>query len=173
MTVFGLLVATLLLNRMRLRPGPSTPTRGGEPDALLVARLLALAVSAGRPLGRAFEDVRSRLSDVDRSVIDDLVVRASQIGLARALVETTGPLADLAERLAKTQVTGAPVAPALDAYISLVHDTRRARAIEEARLIGVKLVLPLTLLLLPGFIALVIAPFVFEQLDGLLGGGIP
>ncbi len=151
--------------RRRLRVGP--------PDDLLVARLLSLAVSAGHPIGRAFIEVSGQLADRDRPAVDDIVARARHVGLAKALIETRGQLSALAERLAKAQITGAPIGPTLDAYISMVHDAKRAAALEEARTIGVKLIIPLTLLLLPGFIALVIAPFVLEQLDGLLGGQLP
>jgi hypothetical protein len=142
-------------------------------DDLLVARLLVLSVSAGQPLGQAFADVQPRLHEEDRAAVDDILGRARSVGIARALIETGGPLAGLAERLAKAQVTGAPTAPALDAYISMRQDAVRARAVEEARTIGVRLIIPLTLLLLPGFVALVIGPFVVDQLDGLLGGLLP
>ena len=70
-------------------------------------------------------------------------------------------------------MTGAPVRAALDAFISTLHDARRFQAVEEARTIGVKLIVPLTLLLLPGFLALVVAPFVLEQMEGLLGVALP
>ena len=142
-------------------------------DVLVVARLLALSIAAGLPLGRALADVRRRLPEPDALAIDDILGRANRDGLTRSLVETVGPLADLAERLAKAQVTGAPIGPALDAYISTLHDARRFQAVEEARTIGVKLIVPLTLLLLPGFLALVVAPFVLEQLEELLGAAIP
>ncbi len=142
-------------------------------DELLVARLLALSVASGHPLGRGLEDIRLRLPEPEQAAVDEILARARRDGLTRSLVETTGPLASLAERLAKAQVTGAPLGPALDAFISTVHDARRFQAVEEARTIGVKLIVPLTLLLLPGFLSLVVAPFLLEQLDGLLGTALP
>ncbi len=173
MALIGLVVAAALSG---LLPTPRFVRRREHPqhiDVLVVARLLALSIAAGRPLGRALTDVRRRLPEPDVSAIDDILGRANRDGLTRSLVETVGPLADLAERLAKAQVTGAPVGPALDAFISTLHDARRFQAVEEARTIGVKLIVPLTLLLLPGFLALVVAPFVLEQLEELLGAAIP
>lgn len=174
MVILSLFLATLLggpPRRVHLRP--LHRRRRPQIDPLLTARLLALAISAGHPLGMALQDVRARLPESARPAVDDVLTRARRTGLARALAETTGPLGDLAGRLGKAHITGASLAPVLDTYIATVHDARRARAVEDARTIGVKLILPLTLLLLPGFIALVIAPFVLEQLDELLGGSIP
>ena len=173
MALIGLVVAAVIAGvvpRVRI----SRHRRGlPQADALVVARLLALAVASGQPLGRALADVRRRVPDAEASAIDDILGRASRDGLTRSLVETVGPVADLAGRLAKAQVTGAPVGPALDAFISTLHDARRFQAVEEARTIGVKLIIPLTLLLLPGFLALVVAPFILDQLDDLLGTAIP
>ena len=172
MALIPLVLAAALLGQLRLPPLIRRAPRH-EIDVLLVARLLALSIASGRPLGRALVDVGRRLPGSAPAAIDDIVVRANRDGLTRSLAETTGPLADLAERLAKAQVTGAPVGPALDAFIATVHDARRFQAVEEARTIGVKLIVPLTLLLLPGFLALVVAPFVLEQLEGLLGAAVP
>ncbi len=174
MTLIGVAIAALLTGVLpSLRFGRPRRRRHQPVDLLVVARLLALSIASGRPLGQALEDVSNRLPDSAASTIDDILGRANRSGLTRSLVETVGPLADLAERLAKAQVTGAPVGPVLDAFISTLHDARRFQAVEEARMIGVKLVVPLTLLLLPGFLALVVAPFVLEQLEGLLGSAIP
>lgn len=173
MALIGLAVAAFVLGTPDLRLRFRRRTRRRSVDTLVVAQLLALSVASGRPLGSAFEDVRTRLPESDATLIDELVGRANQDGLTRALVETTGPLAELAERLAKAQVTGAPVGPSLDAFITTQHAARRFQAVEEARTIGVKLIVPLTLLLLPGFLALVVAPFVLEQLEGLLGAAVP
>lgn len=169
MALIGLVLAGIVLAH---RPGLRLRRRRDrvpEIDVLAVARLLALSIASGHPLGSALEDVRSRLPHATRSALDDILGRARRDGLTRSLVETTGALAPLTERLAKAQVTGAPVGPSLDAFIATVHDARRFAAIEEARTIGVKLIVPLTLLLLPGFLALVVAPYVIEQLDSLLG----
>lgn len=173
MVVIGLVVAVALAGSVRLPRPVRCGRRRSHGDVLVVARLLAVSIASGSTLARALADVARRLPATDAPAIDDVLVRANRDGLTRALAETTGPLGDLAGRLAKAQVTGAPVGPALDAFIATLHDARRLRAVEEARTIGVKLVVPLTLLLLPGFLALVVAPFVLEQLDALLGATIP
>lgn len=145
----------------------------GPADVLLVARLLSVGLAAGRPLRSVVEEILPRLDPRERAPVEDLMGRARSVGMARALVETTGPLGPLAERLAKAQVTGAPMVAAIDAYATSVHDLRRARAVEEARVIGVKLIVPVALLLLPGFIALIVGPFVLDQVKDLVGTTVP
>jgi tight adherence protein B len=173
MTLIGLALAFVLVGSRRVPRLIRRRMARPDIDVLVVARLLALSLASGRPLGRALADVRQRLHKHEMPVIDDVLIRANRDGLTRALVETTGPLAPLAERLAKAQVTGAPVGPALDAFIATLHDARRFQAVEEARTIGVKLIVPLTLLLLPGFLALVVAPYVLQQLEELVGAVVP
>jgi len=173
MALIGLALAAVLAGSIRLPPPQRRARARSRIDVLLVARLLAVSLASGLTLGRALADVARRLPEAEVSAIDDVLIRANRDGLTRSLAETTGPLEDLAERLAKAQVTGAPIGPALDAFIATLHDARRFQAVEEARTIGVKLVLPLTLLLLPGFLTLVVAPFVLEQLEDLLGAAIP
>jgi tight adherence protein B len=173
MALIGLGLAFLVATRRRLPRISLRRRTEAHVDVLMVARLLALSVASGYPLARGFVEISTRVAEPERAAINDILGRARRDGLTRALVETTGPLDGLAERMAKAQVTGAPVGPALDAFISTTHDARRFQAVEEARTIGVKLIVPLTLLLLPGFLALVVAPFVLEQLDGLLGAALP
>lgn len=138
-------------------------------DALEIAQLLVVALSAGRSLGSALQVVRVHLDPAAVSVIDEIVGRSRLVGLGRALAETQGPMADLAHRLARSHLTGAPALATVQTYIASLHDSRRAKAMEEARTLGVRLIVPVALLLLPGFVALVIGPYVFEQLDSFLG----
>lgn len=138
-------------------------------DSLETAQLLVVALSAGRSLGSALQVVRLHLDPAAVSVIDEIVGRSRLVGLGRALAETQGPMADLAHRLARSQLTGAPALATVQTYIASLHDSRRAKAMEEARTLGVRLIVPVALLLLPGFVALVIGPYIFEQLDSFLG----
>ena len=138
-------------------------------DVMLIARLLALSIASGQPIGSGLQEIATLLPSTEAQEVEKVIGRTRSVGVARALVETSGPLADLAARLAQSHLSGAPAAAALDAYVASMHDAERYRSIEEARIVGVKLTLPLTLLLLPGFILLTIAPFVVEQLGPFLG----
>jgi hypothetical protein len=58
----------------------------------------------------------------------------------------------------------------LDAFIVTSEEEERARVLERIRTLPVRLIIPLALLLLPGFVLVVVAPGVVETLGGLLEG---
>ena len=170
MIPLALLVAGALLRRLptgwiRAR----WPRRSHPIDVLLIAQLLSLAIAAGRPIGPALHDVAGLLPSREAAVVDDVVVRMRTSGVAGALAATRGPLAALAGRLAQAQLSGAPPTAGIDAFVTSTRDADRFRSIEEARVVGIKLTLPLTLLLLPGFVLITIAPYVMDQLGPLIG----
>ena len=168
-------IAAFLVASGRLRALGVVARRTGSSraDPLDVAQLLLVCLSAGRPLGHALEAVRDQLGEERAADVADILGRSRLIGLGRALVETRGPLGDLAGRLARSHLTGAPAVATVRAYVASVHDSRRARSVEEARTLGVRLIFPVSLLLLPGFVAIVVGPYVFDELGSLLGGALP
>lgn len=198
MTLMGIgiaiCVAVLLLPRVarrRLRRilHPRGPMRSGqEPDAgragrpgrdrrrgrgvsdqvepALVLDLVAVAMAggldprsavgaAGRSLGRSVDtagDVDAGLAAIGQAVGDDSAV------------------AELRAALAFSEATGAPAAEMLR---SRADDLRRRsvrRAEEAAGRLGVRIVLPLGICILPAFIALGVMPVVLSLIDQL--GGI-
>lgn len=169
--IFVSLVAAIAV----LRPIPSVciPIRWSRRDrpldVLLIARLLSLSVAAGRPIGSGLQDIAGLLPPPEAAAVESVVARMRTMGVARALVETRGPLIDLTARLAQAHLSGAPTSESIETFITSTRDAERYRSVEEARVVGVKLTLPLTLLLLPGFILLTIAPFVMDQLGPLIG----
>ena len=58
---------------------------------------------------------------------------------------------------------------ALSSYAHELHEAKRSRALQSARQLPVKLVIPLTLLMLPGFLLLAIGPTVLTSVARLLG----
>lgn len=148
---------------------PATRRRSRESGVDLdgVVRLLALASSAGLPLGAALVEITRRMSG---GVIDDLrsVVRAAKTeGLTQALLRSPESLRLLAPSLAHAHTAGAPVGATLDAFLERRRRHQVAVAVARARRLGVLLVIPLALMLLPGFILLVFGPFVMDNLTGL------
>lgn len=171
MILLGAMVALVVA---RIRPRGLVQRRAGSSpvDPIDVAHLLVVGLTAGRPLGSALQAVRDQLGDAGGDVAD-ILGRSRLIGLGRALTETRGPLGDLAARLARSHLAGAPSIAAVKAYIASVNDSRRARSIEEARTLGVRLIVPVSLLLLPGFVAIVVGPYVFDQFGSLFAGALP
>ena len=175
MIAASLVLAVLFISWRRPRSSApaSLQRRRSDVDPLEIAQLLTIALSAGRPLGSALEVVRRDVSPASAAAIDDVLRRSRLAGFARALIETEGPLADLCGRLARSQLTGAPTLATVRAYAASIHESRRARSLEAARTLGVRMIVPVSLLLLPGFVALVIGPYVFEQFEWLTSGVTP
>jgi pilus assembly protein TadC len=75
----------------------------------------------------------------------------------------------LLSRLAHAQLSGASVSGAVAAFLEERRSARRAAASEAGRTLPVKLMLPLGLLILPGFILLFAGPLVLLSMSDLLG----
>jgi hypothetical protein len=88
-------------------------------------------------------------------------------GTAVTFASATGPLARLLALAARAVSTGAPLAAAIAAFADEARNAERARAVADARRLAVRLLFPLALLILPGFVVLVAGPVVLESLARL------
>lgn len=128
-----------------------------------LARLLAIAAAAGLPLGSALETVSGELSGTVGEAVRAVVRAARTRGLGLALLEAP-ELGTLGPALARAHATGAPLGQTLDAHL-IAHSAERVfRALETARTAPVRLMVPLALMLLPGFTALVVGPTLLDHL---------
>ena len=128
-----------------------------------LARLLAIAAAAGLPLASALEAVSGELSGPVGDAARGVVRSARTRGLGPALLEAT-ELGALAPALARAHATGSPLGQTLDAHLAAHTAERVSRALETARTAPVRLMVPLALLLLPGFTALVVGPTLLDHL---------
>ncbi len=151
------------------RVAPRRKRRSEPVDLMDFVTLATVAVRAGLPLGAALAQAGAEIGGEAGSAVEELLRLARLKGLAMALAETSGPLGSLAAQLARAQVTGSSVAAALEAHLATIRADERARLSERARTLPIRLILPVSLLLLPGFIALVLGPVILEQLAGLNG----
>jgi pilus assembly protein TadC len=161
----GPAIGRRLAAALRARRGRSRRPAG---DVLELGRLLLLALSAGLPTAAAFSLAAGRLGGPVAGEVDDLLRRARARGLAAALADTAGPLGELASRLARAHLSGASVQQAVEAFLHVRLADERARRLERARSLPVKLIVPVSLLLLPGFVLLVFGPTFLDQIVGLL-----
>lgn len=154
MTLAALLALTVLFVRVpKLVRGPKTV----ESSPSDVARLLSIAAAAGLPLGTALETVSPDLTGAVGDAVVRVVRSSRTKGLAAALL-AADELGPLAPALARAHASGSPLASTLDAYLAAEASRRVTSALETARTAPVKLMVPLALLLLPGFTALVVGP---------------
>ena len=152
------LIALEMLGRLTRR------RRSETSDVIEVAATLLVLVGAGLPLVTALEATASRVPGVE-----EVVRRARRRGSAPALGAARGPLAPLLRRLADAVVSGSPPEPAIRGFIEAERRRRHTEAVARARRLPVRLMVPMTLLVLPGFVLMVYGPVFIEVVESLLG----
>jgi pilus assembly protein TadC len=169
MALIGALVAAVLVSG--LSPRFVLRWRGLQQEAWSldqVARLMLVAVSSGMPLATALRATSNAMSGPVARQMDAVARRALLVGTGRALIDAPPELQPLAAMLARAQVSGASVAGALEAFLEARRRAAVFEAVARARRLGIALVIPLTLLLLPGFGLVLFGPYVAEHLGGFL-----
>lgn len=142
---------------MKRRPRSS----GFNDDEAMLAELTALGLSAGLTFtaaaGAAAESVPGEASTQLRQAI------RSGAGLDTDTVDGHSLMAVVHRAL----MTGAPLQPAVSGYATTLRNEERSRELTAARRLPVKLLFPLALLILPGFLILTIGPAVLGSLERL------
>ncbi|GEA86471.1 type II secretion system F family protein [Cellulomonas cellasea] len=143
---------------------------GGGVDVVLVLDLLEVAVASGAALPRAVQAVGAAVGGDDGAALT-AAARALVLGAGWSAAWAGAPsrLAPVAECLADSWTSGAAPGPRLRAAADEVNRDRRRTAREAAGRLGVRLVLPLGLCLLPAFVLLGLVPVVLSLAGGLLG----
>lgn len=157
----GLAVAWLW-KRMRAPAPPDPPVR-------LVLLLLLIELRSGM-------SVLASLLEVSRSLPNHrnlrTVARVAQVsGLVEAIGHANDSLRPIVAQLSRTQRTGASLTGAVRRMLDNDLAADRSRRISRARTLPVRLMVPVTLLMLPGLVLFLYAPSLlgmFEDLTGVL-----
>ena len=150
-------VAVLAWTAARRRRDPIDHA-GDEP---LLADLTVLGLSAGLTFPSAAETA----AGIVPGEASDRLRRALRLrGAADPAPVDDVPLMIVARRALST---GAPLVPAVSAHAVRLRDDERSRQLAAARRLPVKLLFPLALLILPGFLLLTIGPAVLGSLERL------
>jgi tight adherence protein B len=144
--VFG---AALLWAGRRWNAALAARASRGRGDAGLELELLAVAMSSGASIERA------------RAVVHRAM---AEHGLRPDDGRSADAMLDLAAR------AGAPVAELLRAEAFRLRRAARAAGAERAAALGVRLMVPLGLCVLPSFVLLGVAPLMISVISGTLGG---
>ena len=132
-----------------------------EADVPLLAELTALGLSAGMPfpiaLSTASEHVSDDLGASARAALRSRVVGGH--GHAAAGAESVGGLFRV---VGTAELSGAPLLPAVTGYVDRLRAEERSQRLAAVRRLPVKLLFPLALLILPGFLLLTVAPAVLS-----------
>lgn len=139
----------------------------GEIELLIHSLLIGLSggLSPAASLAMSREALRSGLGEE----VDMILRRSVQEGLAASLLDSTGVGGRLFRQVGAAQLSGAPLALALTALAAEHRATTRTRAAETARRLPVKMVVPISLLMLPGLLILMVGPLVLPSVARLLG----
>ena len=139
----------------------------GEIELLTHSMLVGLSggLSPAASLALSRETLRSGLGEE----VDMILRRSVQEGLAASLLNATGIGGRLFRQVGAAHLSGAPLGLALTALAAEHRAATRTRAVETARRLPVKMVVPITLLMLPGLLILMVGPLVLPSVARLLG----
>ncbi|MGF1616474.1 MAG: hypothetical protein ACFCU2_01510 [Acidimicrobiia bacterium] len=142
------------------------PRRRREDDLRPIMMVLLVELRGGRSVLSALQSAAARFPEAGE--LKEAVRVASVAGLTAAADGTRGGLRFLLIHLARAQATGASAADAVRRFLD--DDLARERAERQARVkaLPVRLMLPLSLLTLPGVVLLAYGPTILSLLDGLV-----
>lgn len=137
-------------------------------DVSIAGRIVLVGLTGGLPLPASLEGAAAEVGPLVAAELNGVLRAARREGMAAALAASSGPLTrPLFSRLALAQASGAPMVDGVAAFLSEVRSIRRAEALESARRLPVTLMIPLGLLILPGFVVLFVGPIVLTSMREL------
>lgn len=140
-----------------------------RPPVRVVLLLLLVALRSGSSVLAALIEVSEMLPEHDNLRTVARVARVS--GLLSAIPHADDDLRPVVAQLARAQRSGASLSEAVRRMVETELSAERARRIARARTLPVQLMIPVTLLMLPGLILLLYAPSLltmFQDLTGVL-----
>ena len=144
------------------------PRRAARPaDIRLVLVVLLVEVRSGLSILAALQSASSLLDG--HTELRRAARLATVSGLASAISVTGPQLRPVLAQLARAQVSGASIAGTLRAMLERDLAAERARRIALARSLPVRLMIPVTMLMLPGLVLLLYAPALLDLFEELTG----
>ena len=129
-----------------------------------------MALAGGLPVSAGLALAIDEVGELVGAELTATLRAARRGGMAAAMAASTGPmLTHLFGRIALAQSSGAPMQEAVAGYLADARATRREMALKHARRLPVTLMIPLGLLILPGFVLLFVGPIVLNSLMDLSG----
>jgi tight adherence protein B len=166
----GLLALAVMVRSIRHRSRRRESKLEAGLDLIVTARILLVALAAGLPLPAAIALAAEKSGSQVREELERVLRLARRVGTAAALASCQGAITrPLLSRLALAQASGAPMSESVAAFLAETQAARRTEALERVRRLPVTLMIPLGLLILPGFVVLFAGPIVVGSLFDLLG----
>lgn len=136
-------------------------------DVALLADLMALALRSGLAVRPALESASLRVAPQLRTEVATVVEAIDRSGAAVALSSADGQARGLYSTVASAAATGAPIEAAVTSFAAERRAAAHAKHLADLRRLPVRMLLPLALLVLPGFAVLVVGPALVESLSRL------
>lgn len=138
-------------------------------DVSTLGQCLLVGLAGGLALPVTLELAAKEVGPIVASEVSALLRAARREGIAPSLAVSQGRFTrPLFSRLALAQASGAPMLDGVAAFLSEVRSIRRAEALERARRLPVTLMIPLGLLILPGFVVLFVGPILLTSIGHLM-----
>jgi len=139
----------------------------GSPPIRPVLMVLLVELRAGRSTLAALQQA-ALVFPTHRQL--NLAARVAAVkGLTSAVDECRGEVRRLVAQLARAQKSGSTVADAVRAMLDADIAAERSRRLERARSLPIRLIIPITLLVLPGLVLLLYAPSLLRLLSEISG----
>lgn len=165
----GLALAWFSLRRRRAIRTVRLAREEAESELELLTHSMLIGLSGGLSPAAALALARNTLGSTLGQEVDLVLRRSVQEGLTVALLDAAGVGGRLFRQVGAAHLSGAPLGLALSALATEYRDAARSLAVERARRLPVKMVIPLTLLMLPGLLILMVGPLVLPSIVRLLG----
>ena len=133
----------------------------------LLARIVLVGVSGGLPIPGALALAHSYLEGPVAAETAAVIRRSRREGATSALGQGGDLTRPLFSKLTMAAASGAPVGEAVSSYLAELRAEQRSLALERIRRLPVTLMIPLGLLILPGFVLLFVGPIVYRALSDL------
>jgi hypothetical protein len=160
----------ILTRRHRALSTRRAEKKRADLDAIVVGRVVQIALAGGLPLAAGLSLAFDEVGEVVAAELNATLRAAKRDGMAAALAGSNGLcMRQLFGRIALAQASGAPMQEAVGAYLADGRANRRGQALERVRRLPVTLMIPLGLLILPGFVVLFVGPIVLNSLTDLSG----
>ena len=157
----GMLLVALLAAVSRFR---AARTRRLQVSADLAALcdLTAIGLTGGLGIQPALEIAIEHLGDEIADEVRSLLRQARIDGIAAAMSSTDGMGQRLYSVVGQASATGAPLLDSVASLADELHADMAADRLQAVRRLPVTMLFPLTLLILPGFLLLTIAPAILD-----------
>lgn len=157
--VIGALAPTLW-RAVRSRPEP-------DPSLALLLLLFLVELRGGLSVLAALGEVSASLPGYDNLRVVSRVARVS--GLVSALPYADSRIRPVVAQLARAQRSGASLSDSIRRMLDTELAEEKARRIARARTLPVRLMVPVTLLMLPGLVLFLYAPSLLDMFQDLTG----